>query len=119
MNISTRRPIPILDAENDFVLVNHVVIEQENPGVGQGTDFHGEAIRGNLQLGYTVTIDHGSLIGDLSNVDPTHINSDTSPRTDALYADGSGVTEFRAGASASDGDLLRRRSDRAAQRAVR
>ena len=84
-----------IDAENDFVLVNHVVIERENPEVGQGTDFHGEAIRGNLQLGYTITIDHGSLIGDLSNVDPTHINSGTSPRTDALYADGSGVTEFR------------------------
>ena len=84
-----------IDAENDFVLVNHVVIEQENPLVGQGTDFHGEAIRGNLQLGYTITIDHGSLVGDLSNVDPEHINSGTSPRTDALYADGSGVTEFR------------------------
>ena len=84
-----------IDAENDFVLVNHVVIEQENPSVGQGTDFHGEAIRGNLQLGYTITIDHGSLVGDLNNVDPEHINSGTSPRTDALYADGSGVTEFR------------------------
>ena len=84
-----------IDAENDFVLVNYVVIERENPEVGQGTDYHGEGIRGNLQLGYTITIDHGSLIGDLSNVDPTHINSGTSPRTDALYADGSGVTEFR------------------------
>ena len=58
-------------------------------------------IRGNLQLGYTITIDHGSLIGDVSNVDPEHINSGTSPRTDALYADGSGVTEFRAGASSA------------------
>ena len=84
-----------IDAENDFVLVNHVVIEQENPSVGQGTDFHGEAIRGNLQLGYTITINHGSLVGDLNNVDPEHINSGTSPRTDALYADGSGITEFR------------------------
>ena len=63
--------------------------------MGQGTDFHGEAIRGNLQLGYSITIDHGSLVGDLNNVDPEHINSGTSPRTDALYADGSGVTEFR------------------------
>ena len=26
---------------------------------------------------------------------PRHINSGTSPRTDALYSDGSGVTEFR------------------------
>ena len=84
-----------IDAENDFVLVNHVVIERENPAVGDGTDFHGEAIRGNLQLGYTITIDHGSLVGDLSNVDPEHINSGASPRTDALYADGSGLTEFR------------------------
>ena len=84
-----------IDAENDFVLVNHVVIERENPAVGDGTDFHGEAIRGNLQLGYTITIDHGSLVGDLSNVDPEHINSGASPRTDALYADGSGITEFR------------------------
>ena len=95
MNIATRPTDSYIDAENDFVLVNHVVIEQENPSVGQGTDFHGEAIRGNLQLGYTITIDHGSLVGDLNNVDPEHINSGTSPRTDALYADGSGVTEFR------------------------
>ena len=84
-----------IDAENDFVLVNHVFIEQENPGVGQGTDGHGTDIRGNLQLGYTVTINHGALVGDLNNVDPEHINSGTSPRTDALYADGSGITEFR------------------------
>ena len=60
-----------IDAENDFVLVNYVVIERENPEVGQGTDYHGEGIRGNLQLGYSITIDHGSLVGDLNNVDPT------------------------------------------------
>ena len=83
-----------IDAENDFVLVNHVVIEQENPGVGQGTDFHGEAIRGNLQLGYTVTIDHGSLVG-AEGLAPENIDSGTSLRSEALYADGSGATEFR------------------------
>ena len=31
----------------------------------------------------------------MTNVDPEHINSGASPRTDALYSDGSGVTEFR------------------------
>ena len=52
-----------IDAENDFVLVNHVFIEQENPGLGQGTDSHGTDIRGNLQLGYSITIDHGRWLG--------------------------------------------------------
>ena len=63
------------DAVVDFILTNNVQIEHENPTVGQGTHSHGEEIRGNLQLGYTVTINHGALVGDQRNVNAAHIDS--------------------------------------------
>ena len=64
------------DAENDFVNVNHVVYQHENPAAGNDTESHGTSIRGNIRIFYTVTIDHGSLVGD-GNVNAAHIDSES------------------------------------------
>ena len=58
--------------------------------MGQGTAGHGTDIRGNLQLGYTVTIDHGSLVGDTQNVGINHINSGAATDGQVITADGAG-----------------------------
>ena len=83
-----------VDAANDFVLANHVVVEHENPTVGQGTHSHGGFIRGNLQLGYTVIIDHGSLIGDPGNVNVGHIGSGAATVGQLITADGAGGADW-------------------------
>ena len=77
------------DAENDFALVNHVIYRHEDPAIGNNTHSHGTSIRGNLRLYYTVTIDHGSLIGD-GNVDVAHINSGSATDGWVIAADGVG-----------------------------
>ena len=76
------------DARNDFVLVNHVIYRHEDPAVGNTTHSHGTSIRGNLRLYYSVTIDHGSLIGS-GNVNAAHIDSGAALATEFLRADGS------------------------------
>ena len=81
------------DAEDDFVLVNHVVYEHEDPAVGNDTHSHGTSIRGNINIYYSVTIDHGSLVGD-GNVHPDHIDSGSAFGDYALFADGSGASSF-------------------------
>ena len=83
-----------VDAEDDFILVNHVIVEHENPQVGQGTAGHGTDIRGNLQLGYTVTIDHGSLVGDPGNINVSHISSGAATDGQVATADGAGGTAW-------------------------
>ena len=50
------------DASLDFVLVNDVVYEHINPGVGTSTHSHGTDIRCNFKIYYTVIIDHGDLV---------------------------------------------------------
>ena len=94
------------DAENDFVLANHVIVQHENPIVGQGTHSHGGDIRGNLQLGYTVTIDHGSLVGDIRNVNVQHINSGSAADDEFIGNDGAGTSVWKVppGAPLSDDD---------------
>ena len=76
------------DARNDFVLINHVIYRHEDPAVGNTTHSHGTSIRGNLRLYYSVTIDHGSLIGS-GNVNAAHIDSGSALATEFLRADGS------------------------------
>ena len=78
------------DAAVDFVLANHVIVQHENPTVGQTTHSHGGGIRGNLQLGYIVIIDHGSLVGDERNVNAAHIDSGAALDTEFLGNDGAG-----------------------------
>ena len=95
------------DAVVDFILTNNVQIEHENPTVGQGTHSHGEEIRGNLQLGYTVTINHGALVGDQRNVNAAHIDSGAATDDEFLGNDGNGAAEWKVppgGASLSDDD---------------
>ena len=65
------------DAEIDFDNVNHVIYRHENPAAGNDTHSHGTNIRGNLRIFYTVTIDHGSLVGD-GNVNAGHIDSESA-----------------------------------------
>ena len=82
-----------INAELDFALDNHVVYEHEHPAVGNDTHSHGNFIRGNIRIYYTVTIDHGSLVGD-GNIDPEHINSGTATDGQALLADGAEGAAF-------------------------
>ena len=91
------------DAVVDFILTNNVQIEHENPTVGQGTHSHGEEIRGNLQLGYTVTINHGALVGDQRNVNAGHIDSGAATDDEFLGNDGNGAAEWKVPPSATDG----------------
>ena len=75
--------------------VNHVIYEHEDPAVGNNTQSHGTSIRGNINIYYSVTIDHGSLVGD-GNVHPDHIDSGSAFGDYPLFADGSGASGFRA-----------------------
>ena len=85
------------DAELDFALDNHVIYRHEHPAVGNDTHSHGDNIRGNIRIYYTVTIDHGSLIGDGdANVTPEHIDSGDADDGQALLADGAGGAAFEA-----------------------
>ena len=90
------------DAVNDFVLVNHVVYQHENPANGNDTESHGTSIRGNIRLFYTVTIDHGSLVGD-GNVNAAHIDSESAADGYVLTADGSGGSAWEASAGGGGG----------------
>ena len=81
------------DAENDFVLENHVIYEHEDPAVGNDTHSHGNFIRGNIRIFYTVVIDHGSLVGD-GNVTANDIDSGSATDGQGLLADGSGGSAF-------------------------
>ena len=92
------------DAELDFVLDNHVVYTQEDPANGDNTDSHGDSIRGNIRIFYSVTIDHGSLIGD-GNVSADHIDSGSAADGDVLTADGSGGAAFEAATGGGSFDL--------------
>ena len=83
------------DAELDFVLDNHVIYSQEDPAAGNNTDSHGTSIRGNIRIYYSVTIDHGSLLGD-GNVHPDHIEStDADTGSWAIFPSGN-VSAWRA-----------------------
>ena len=90
------------DAENDFVLVNHVIYQHENPAVGNDTESHGTGIRGNIRIYYTVIIDHGSLVGD-GNVNAAHIDSESATDGHVLTADGSGGAAWEASAGGGGG----------------
>ena len=90
------------DAELDFVLVNHVVYEHEDPVNGNNTESHGTSIRGNLRIFYTVTIDHGSLVGD-GIVNAAHINSESAADGYVLTADGSGGSAWEASTGGGGG----------------
>ena len=90
------------DAENDFVNVNHVVYQHENPAAGNDTESHGTSIRGNIRIFYTVTIDHGSLVGD-GNVNAAHIDSESAADGYVLTADGSGGSAWEASTGGGGG----------------
>ena len=83
------------DASLDFVLVNDVVYQHINPGVGTSTHSHGTDIRCNFKIYYTVIIDHGHLLGD-GSVNAAHINSGSAPDGEVLTADGAGGASWEA-----------------------
>ena len=91
------------DAAVDFVLANHVIVQHENPTVGQTTHSHGGGIRGNLQLGYVVIIDHGSLVGDERNVNVAHIDSGAATDDQFIGNDGAGNALWKAPPSGGGG----------------
>ena len=66
------------DASLDFALVNDVVYQHINPGVGTSTHSHGTDIRCNFKIYYTVIINHGDLLGE-GSVNAAHIDRKTLP----------------------------------------
>ena len=90
------------DAEIDFDNVNHVIYRHENPAAGNDTHSHGTDIRGNLRIFYTVTIDHGSLVGD-GNVNAGHIDSESATDGHVLTADGAGGSAWEAASGGGGG----------------
>ena len=52
------------DASQDFARQNSVVYDSENPPVDQHTHSHSDDIRGNIQISYTLTYNHGRFVGD-------------------------------------------------------
>ena len=69
------------DASQDFVRQNSVVYDAENPPVGEHTHSHSDDIRGNIQISYTLTYNHGRFVGDnfeLSDAVPQESTTDGS-----------------------------------------
>ena len=84
------------DAPDDFDRVHHSRYEHAHPEVGDGRHDHGEStIRGDIKIFYTITYDHGNLVGD-GNVGVGHIDSGSADDGDVLTADGSGGAAFEA-----------------------
>ena len=94
------------DASQDFVLQNSVVYDHENPPVDHGTDSHGDHndIRGNIEIFYTITYDHGTIVGtgkadtDLQNIDDDLTADEQTlirERIDAVSHDGGSRTSDR------------------------
>ena len=81
------------DAALDFDDDNHVIYEHEDPEAGDDTHSHGNFVRCNIRIFYTVVIDHGSLVGD-GNVHPDHIDSGSVQADYALLSDGAGASSF-------------------------
>ena len=84
------------DAPDDFDRVHHSRYEHAFPEVGDGRHDHGEStVRGDIKIFYTITYDHGNLVGD-GNVGVGHIDSGNADDGDVLTADGSGGAAFEA-----------------------
>ena len=71
------------DAGQDFFLRSSVVYNQENPDVGDDSHSHGDEndIRGNIQIVYSLTYNHGRFVGDnfdLSDAVPQPSTTDGS-----------------------------------------
>ena len=61
VNIATRRPIPTLMLRMTSYSSITSLSSRKIRGWAKERTATGTDIRGNLQLGYTITIDHGSL----------------------------------------------------------
>ena len=61
------------DGSLDFALVNDVVYQHINPGVGTSTHSHGTDIRANFKIYYTLIIEHGDLVGAAPELDRTRL----------------------------------------------
>ena len=94
------------DADTDFVLQNSVVYDSENPPVDHSSHSHGDHndIRGNIEISYTLTYDHGTLVGegkadtDLQNIDDDLTADEQAlvrERIDAVSHDGGSRTSDR------------------------
>ena len=84
------------DASQDFVRQNSVVYSSENPAVDEHTHSHDDDIRGNIQISYSLTYNHGRFVGDnfdLSDALPEPVgtasagDSDEASRSDHAHAD--------------------------------
>ena len=67
------------DASQDFVRQNSVVYDSENPAVDEHTHSHSNDIRGNIQISYTLTYNHGRFVGDNFEL------SDAVPQPNTTY----------------------------------
>ena len=51
------------DASNDFDFQGELVYSQEDPAVGNGSSQNGTWVRGDIQIYYRITYDHGHIVG--------------------------------------------------------
>ena len=65
------------DGSLDFALVNDVVYQHINPGVGTSTHSHGTDIRANFKIYYTLIIEHGDLVGAAPELDQDQVEDAT------------------------------------------
>ena len=86
------------DASDDFDLDNGVVYQHIEPMAGHNTHSHTSGVYGEIKIFYTLTYDHGSLVGD-GHVNAAHIDSETADDGDVLTADGAGDATWETPAS--------------------
>ena len=90
------------DASDDFDLDNGVVYQHIEPMAGHNTHSHTSGVYGEIKIFYTLTYDHGFLVGD-GHVNAAHIDSESAADGEVLTADGSGNAAWEAAAGGGGG----------------
>ena len=85
------------DASNDFDFQGELVYSQEDPAVGNGSSQNGTWVRGDIQIYYRITYDHGHIVGTREFAELSAANTFTAKQTidvdgDAFLVDARGYT---------------------------
>ena len=102
------------DAHMDWERHGWAEYETREPQSGDGTRTHdtdGSAdAYGNMEIYYSLVIEHGHLVGD-GTVDASHIDSDGASENAALFADGSDGASWVAAARLGSANTFHRKAD--------
>ena len=88
------------DASNDFDFQGELVYSQENPAVGNGSSQNGTWVRGDIQIYYRITYDHGHIVGTREFAELSAANTFTAGQT--IDVDGTALTVDARGYSGSN-----------------